>query len=92
MVGALGEARDLRLRTRSRLHHDRASQSTLLPATCPSLRRLQAAFTAGIRLPICIFPLPCLYLAPVIISWSCGVTVPVAILKVWGGVGADRGL
>lgn len=54
--------------------------------TPPLLPNTQAAVTAGTRLPICAFPLPCVYVAPVIVSWTCGVTVPVAIQRV-GGVG-----
>lgn len=58
---------------------------TLLNLPCPdSTPPLQASAAAGIKLPICLFPLPCVYLAPVIISFTCGVPVVTALTQVGG--------
>jgi hypothetical protein len=43
---------------------------------------LQASAAAGIKLPICIFPISCVYVAPVIVSYVCGIPIYTALAEV----------
>ena len=61
-----------------------------LPSRPPSPPARQASTAAGIKLPACIFPISCVYIAPVIVSYICAVPVRVVFEEASGccrGVG-----
>lgn len=54
-----------------------------MPETCrPRRHPLQAVAAANIKLPACLFPISCVYIAPILVSYTCGVPVVTALAKV----------
>lgn len=48
----------------------------------PSRPPSQAADSLDIQLPVCLFPISCVYVAPYVVSHVCGVTLYAALAKV----------